>query len=201
MRVESGRFDHLLRTAYTGPTEPCKCPHCTPSLGVFSRRSRTWHGRMIQTPEWDLAQACDRFGITWTDEGPFDPLDTWMERDADYVQGAAATHLRSGERILWINPAASEPVKTATHELTHILLEHTLERTQATTGDDERETEAEASAMLVVDALGIEGVGAARSYLKRWRPDGWIAIPDYNAARIKKAATEILGAGMLRMAA
>ena len=98
-------------------------------------------------------------------------------------------------RQVAINPLAQHPHRTLMHELAHVVLGHTAEMMS----DSERtprnleEAEAEATAMLVCESLGLPGADEARGYIQGWLRGE--AIPDSSARRIFGAADKILKAG------
>lgn len=95
-----------------------------------------------------------------------------------------------------INPIAEHPEKTTFHEIAHIQLGHAAERL---IDDDQtprniREVEAEAVAMIVCEALGLDGAEFSRGYIQNWNEAGE-PIPEKSAQKIFKAANAILTAG------
>ena len=99
------------------------------------------------------------------------------------------------QRRIAINPLAQHPHRTLMHELAHIVLGHTADMMS----DSERtprnleEAEAEATAMLICESLGLPGADEARGYIQGWLRGE--AIPDSSARRIFGAADKILKAG------
>lgn len=135
-------------------------------------------------PAWSKCQALETLEIT---EIPFEHLN-------GNCQGFAR------ETSVAVSPIAAHPWKTLFHELAHVLLGHTREAVEL--ADDERtprslrEVEAESVAMLVCDALGMEGADNSRAYIQSWGERGGIAdIPEKSAQKIMKAADQILRAG------
>lgn len=135
-------------------------------------------------PAWNKSAALSILNI---EEIPFQELD-------GNCQGFA-----TGNRVA-VSPVAARPWKTLFHEVAHVLLGHTNEA--ATLADDERtprslrEVEAESVAMLVCDALGMEGAELSRGYIQSWGARGGIAdIPEKSAQKIMKAADQIIRAG------
>lgn len=131
-------------------------------------------------PSWDRDRALQSLGVGMI---PFAHLD-------GNVQGYA-----EGQSIA-VNPFAALPVKTLFHELGHVLLhqgdgprEHgvVLERYI-------REAEAEAVALLCVEALGLPGSEFARGYIQAWLGAG-MDFPEHSAQRILGAADRIIRAG------
>ena len=132
-------------------------------------------------PEWDRQRALDALGIT---EAPFEHPD-------GNTQGYAIPR----QKRLAINPLAAMPLKTMIHEMAHCIMH-----------DDEgvivdgsrldrslKEVEAESVALIVSDALGLDGQEYSRGYIQNWYQGN--AIPDTNARRIFAAADKILKAG------
>jgi antirestriction protein ArdC len=104
-------------------------------------------------------------------------------------------------RTIAISPLAFSPVKTAVHEAAHVIMHF---------GDDEavdiivdnkdlsysdREVEAESVALLVCDALGLDGQEYSRGYIQNWMGRSENGIPEKSARRIFSAADKILKAG------
>lgn len=134
----------------------------------------------VDVPSWDKARALAQLGVR---EVPFAHTD-------GNVQGYARG------RTVAVSPLAQLPAKTLLHELGHVLLSHTL-----TDGDDRldlpktlAEAEAEAVALLCLEALGLPGAEYARGYIQAWYGRGR-ALPDSSAQRIFSAADKVLRAG------
>lgn len=108
------------------------------------------------------------------------------------TDGNSQGYARKGERIIAINPLTERPVKTWLHEAAHNLLGHT----DHNNGDDRdlKEMEAEAVAMLVSEALGLDGIEYSRGYIQGWWGNGK-EIPETSARRIFRVANKILEAG------
>ena len=95
-----------------------------------------------------------------------------------------------------MSPIADHPAKTLFHELGHICLGHT-DRRDSDGADLSRtlvEAEAEAVALLCVEALGLPGVESSRGYIQWWYGNRQ-PLPEQSAQRIFKAADTILRAG------
>lgn len=135
----------------------------------------------LSLPEWDATRALAALGIT---EVPFTHTD-------GNCQGYAR------EQSIAVSPLAAFPHKTRFHELAHVVLGHTAE---GLLNDDDRtprslrEVEAEAVALLCIEALGLPGAEYSRGYIQHWHASGE-PIPEANARRILKAADSILRAG------
>ena len=119
-------------------------------------------------PAWDRSRALQTLGIA---EIPFTMTN-------GNVQGYA-----SGNQIA-INPVAAMPHKTTFHELAHCVLGHTSEAQFAdseTTPRSLREAEAECTAMLCLEALGLDGAEYCRGYVQSWI--GQNPIPEKSAQK------------------
>lgn len=131
-------------------------------------------------PEWNLHQALVRLEIKIE---PFKLLDGNCQ---GYAYG----------KTIALNPVAEQPIKTAIHEIAHIVLGHTAElmgQTDQFTPKDVRELEAEAVAMLLTDALGLGNIEESRAYIQHWYREN--AVSERVAQRIFTAAQKILTAG------
>jgi hypothetical protein len=130
-------------------------------------------------PQWDKARALATLGI---EEISFEHLN-------GNVQGYAR------HRQIAINPLAQLPIKTALHEASHVLL-HTGE--EMLDGEDTprnlKEVEAEATALLCLESLGLDGAEYCRGYIQNWLAGA--EIPERSAQRIFAAADKILKAGI-----
>ncbi len=136
-------------------------------------------------PTWDRARALDTLGIV---EEPFTSTD-------GNCQGYAR------QRTIAVSPIAELPDKTRFHELAHVVLGHTVEA-EAGVSDSEltprslREVEAEAVALVCLEALALPGAEHCRGYIQHWNARrGAEPIPERSAQRIVKAADQILKAG------
>lgn len=103
------------------------------------------------------------------------------------------------ERSIAVSPIAELPHKTRFHELAHVVLGHTAE---GILSDDERtprslrEVEAEAVALVCLEALDLPGAEHCRGYIQHWNARrGAEPIPERSAQKIFKAADTILRAG------
>ena len=139
----------------------------------------------VPIPEWDQASALDALGVV---EEPFTLTD-------GNCQGYAR------QRTIAVSPLAELPHKTRFHELAHIVLGHTAEAASGLTDSDItprslREVEAEAVALICLDALGLPGADHCRGYIQHWNQHRAAEpIPERSAQRIFKAADQILKAG------
>lgn len=133
-------------------------------------------------PAWDKDAALKGLNVT---EIPF-----------EYHNGNAQGFAKAGRKLA-INPVAQLPHKTLFHELAHIVLGHCDDKTiedGETIARNMGEVEAEAVALICLDALELDGAQFCRGYIQEWLGDGK-EIPESNAARIFTAASKILAAG------
>ena len=105
------------------------------------------------------------------------------------------------QRTIAVSPVAELPHKTRFHELAHVVLGHTAEAEAGLSDSDItprslREVEAEAVALVCLEALGLPGADRSRAYIQVWNDRrGAEPIPERSAQRIFKAADQILKAG------
>lgn len=102
------------------------------------------------------------------------------------------------ERTIAISPVAQKPLATQFHELAHVVLGHTAKGEAILDGAelsrDIKEMEAEATAMLCMDALGHADMAEySRGYIQHWAKGQ--TISETSAKRIFAAADKILKAG------
>jgi len=139
---------------------------------------------LLSIPTWDRFRALDALGI---DEEPFSMTD-------GNCQGYAR------QRTIAVSPVAALPDKTRFHELAHVVLGHTSEADAGLSDSDLtprslREVEAEAVALVCLEALGLPGAEHCRGYIQHWNERrGAEPIPERSAQRIFKAADQILRA-------
>jgi hypothetical protein len=102
------------------------------------------------------------------------------------------------ERSLAINPVAAMPLKTAAHEIAHLLMHNPK---LAADQHEMCEVEAEAVAMLVVAALDLPGVDEARGYIQNWADKSGVdrsqILTDDRIKAIFKTTDTILKAGRM----
>jgi hypothetical protein len=143
-------------------------------------------GQPMETPaipDWNLDAALK---ATEIERVPFEDTD-----------GNCQGYAKRGKREIAINPVAQLPFKTTIHEMAHVLLGHTNVE-----GSDDihqtpkniREVEAEAVALLVLEALNLPGAEFCRGYCQKWLGEGG-EIPEASATKIMKVADKILKAG------
>jgi antirestriction protein ArdC len=131
-------------------------------------------------PGWSEERALEKLGV---EKVPFDLLD-------GNCQGFAKG------RSVAVSPLAGLPHKTLFHELAHVVLGHTTEGELVdgeVVGREQKELEAEGTALICCAALALPGVEEARGYMQSWWSQG--SIPEKCAQRIMRAADAILKAG------
>jgi hypothetical protein len=136
-------------------------------------------------PGWDADTALSNLKI---ERVPFTMID-------GNVQGFAK------HRTVSINPVAQQPESTLFHELAHIVLGHTAEGSLNSDSTDRtprdiRELEAECTAMICCEALGLPGAAESRGYIQHWFHGN--QVPEASARKIVHAADSILKAGQAR---
>jgi hypothetical protein len=143
-------------------------------------------GTAVETPAieaWDTTRALAALDVT---EAPFTLTD-------GNCQGYAQ------QRTIAVSPIAALPHKTRFHELAHVVLGHTSEGAMTDgelTPRSLREVEAEAVALVCLEALGLPGAEHCRGYIQHWNARrGAEPIPERSAQKIFKAADVILRAG------
>ena len=139
----------------------------------------------LPIPAWDQTRALETLGVA---EEPFSATD-----------GNCQGYTR--QRTIAVSTLAELPHKTRFHELAHVVLGHTSEA-EAGLSDSNmtprslREVEAEAVALVCLEALRLPGVEHSRGYLQHWNERrGAEPIPERSAQRSFKAADQILKAG------
>ena len=120
----------------------------------------------LDLPNWNAEQATAALGVRI---GRFDMPNGNM-------QG-----YQCGDTVA-INPVAEHPHRTLFHELAHAELHREL----SDQSRGEQEMEAECTAMLVADALGLKGLEESRGYVQSWYKGE--RIPEKSAKRILIAA-------------
>jgi N-terminal domain of anti-restriction factor ArdC len=136
-------------------------------------------------PAWDQKRALDTLGI--------------IEEAFTATDGNCQGYAR--DRVIAVSPLAELPHKTRFHELSHVVLGHTSEADAGLTDSDItprslREVEAEAVALVCLEALDLPGAAQCRGYLQHWNERrGAEPIPERSAQRIFKAADQMLKAG------
>ena len=132
-------------------------------------------------PGWDRAAALRTLGI---DEVAFQELD-------GTILGYAK------DRTIAINPLAPCQWPILFHEVGHVVLGHTQHADYEPHGRElprnEREMEAEATALLCMETLGLPGADEARGYIQHWRRGS--ELTEEMAQRIFTAAETIRSAG------
>jgi antirestriction protein ArdC len=144
------------------------------------------------------------FALCQTDGDEYEPVGTpdWHEGRAlktlgvqlvafEHLDGNTQGYALPGRQIA-INPVAALPHKTLFHELGHVLLGHPEDEK---TPRAVKEAEAEAIALLCIEALDLPGTEYARGYLQNWLRG--TEFSDDSSQRIITTAQEILAAGAL----
>jgi antirestriction protein ArdC len=139
----------------------------------------------LPIPAWDRRRALDVLGI--------------VEEAFTGTDGNCQGYAR--QRTIAVSPLAELPHKTRFHEVAHVVLGHTAEAEAGLTDSDLtprslREVEAEAVALVCLEALGLPGAEHCRGYIQHWNERrGAEPIPERSAQRIFKAADQILKTG------
>lgn len=139
----------------------------------------------VEAPEWKLEQALETLEIK---KVKFSKIN-------GNIQGYAK------DRELAINPLASDPLKTAIHEIAHIVCGHTAEVVTDTERTERsiREFQAEATAYLVMNELQItdKKQSESRAYIQHWLEDQ--KPTDAEIRKVFKATDEILKSGKVEL--
>jgi antirestriction protein ArdC len=112
---------------------------------------------MPELPEWSLDRALETLDIT--------------RREFDLIDGD--THGFSHDRIIAVSPLSPYPLKTAAHEISHVLAGHTTpdQLAQYQQNRGVYEFVAEGAAFLTCKELGelsVEAASESRAYLQHW---------------------------------
>jgi len=143
-------------------------------------------GKEIEAEELD---------ISWNKEKALNELEI-KEIPFEILNGNVQGYANFNKEIA-INPLAQLPIKTLFHEIAHIILGHTDKEAMADKKDlplNLVEAEAEATALLVLESLGLEGSEYCRGYIQSWYKEK--GFPEKSAQRIISAADKILKAGV-----
>jgi len=135
----------------------------------------------------------DNINIDWNKGKALQLLDI-KEINFAIINGNAQGYAKNRE--IAINPLAQLPIKTLFHELAHIVLGHTDKEALADNEDLTKniiEVEAEATALLCLESLGLEGSDYCRGYIQNWLKED--QLTEKNSQRIISAADKILKAG------
>ncbi len=140
----------------------------------------------LPIPTWDRRRSLDTLGI--------------VEESFTGTDGNCQGYAR--QRTIAVSPLAELPHKTRFHELAHVVLGHTAEAEAGFSDSDLtprslREVEAEAVALVCLEALGLPGAEHCRGYIQHWNARREAEpVPERSAQRIFKAADQILRAGV-----
>lgn len=160
--------------------------------------------RFVYRPHWFVLVQTDGEPATvptvpdWHAERALAALDI-VEVPFEHLDGNCQGYAR--HRTIAVSPVAALPHKTRFHELAHVMLGHTAEAGADLTDSERtprslREVEAEAVALVCLEALGLPGSAESRGYIQHWNQQlGAEPIPEWSAQRIFKAADQILKAG------
>jgi antirestriction protein ArdC len=170
-------------------------------------RTEIGYTRFVYKPHW--------FVLSQTDGADFtpDPIPGWNADTALSTPGIERTPFTmmdgnvqgfAKNRTVAINPVAEQPESTLFHELAHVVLGHTSEgslNSDSTdrTPRDVRELEAEATALICCEALGLPGAAESRGYIQSYFKGN--EVPERSAQRIFHAADQILKAGQINRSA
>jgi hypothetical protein len=200
--VRKGEKAIVLCMPITGKRKPADPPADAPASDV-DPQSQTFT-RFVYRPNW--------FVLSQTEGADAEPLPilAWdrgraleglgiVEEPFTSTDGNCQGYAR--QRSIAVSPVAELPHKTRFHELAHVVLGHTAEADAGLTDSEMtprslREVEAEAVAMVCLEALGLPGEEHCRGYIQHWNERrGAEPIPERSAQRIFKAADQILKAG------
>jgi hypothetical protein len=160
--------------------------------------------RFIYRPHWFVLAQTDGRDVeptpipAWDSSLALQALDIIEE---PYTSTDGNTQGYAHHRTIAVSPVAALPHKTRFHELAHVVLGHTAEADAGLTDSDRtprslREVEAEAVALVCLEALGLPGANECRGYIQNWNAQrGAEPIPERSAQRILKTADQILKAG------
>ena len=131
--------------------------------------------------EWDADMACTALGV---------------KRESFAHLNGNSMGYASADGTVAVNPLAFDATKTLIHELAHQTLGHLTREPGVTQDRALREVEAEATAYLVGDTLGLTSGEYSRGYVQHWaQVGGYQTISETAAKRIFGAAQRILAAG------
>src|SRR5205814_2350046 len=112
----------------------------------------------------------------------------------DHLNGNAQGY--AVDRKVAVSPIAFMPHRTLFHELAHVILGHTEELRRMDDDDQTpvnlREVEAECTALICCESLGLDGATFSRGYIQHWLKGE--TIPERSAQKIFKAADQLLKA-------
>jgi hypothetical protein len=192
--VRKGAKAIVLCMPVTGKRRPAEATEPDAQPDTFTR--------FVYKPHWFVLSQTDGAAVAVETVADFDSARALaalaiVEEPFTMLDGNCQGYARA--RTIAVSPIATAPLKTRFHELAHVVLGHTAEG--ALTDDDQtprslREVEAEAVALVCLEALGLPGAEYCRGYIQHWNAArGSAPIPERSAQRIFKAADAILRAG------
>lgn len=228
MNINPTRFDEVLDqlVAWKRPEGmACDCPKCKKRPPVQGN----WKNR-YESFEWSTSKALSIFGLAWitTDQMRAALVKANMTELLTRIDQTADGATDNTGRV-WLRENASMPIKTAAHEIAHFVLGHTnlqtennrridmavkliamdpalMEHLDKKLGDkviamvsQQSETEAETTALLVVDALNYPDAGDALAWSAHYI-SGNMPAELLDRAKVKRAAQQIMSAGMIEQA-
>lgn len=173
-----------------------------PRTGEQVERVWTW---FVYKPYWFVVSQTDGDDYTPEPVGDWDATRALQELDIKLVDftmpdGNCQGYAVPSKRQVAVNPLAQHGTKTLLHEIAHVLLhgDNGDFEDGAELARTEKEMEAEAVALLVGEALGLDGEAESRGYIQHWYGAGR-RIEDANAQRIIGAASKVLSAGVAKV--
>lgn len=156
---------------------------------VFFMAKKNWFG-LSQTdgaeyiaepmPEFNIDKALSELSIT--------------RESFNLVSGNVQGYAKPSQKVIAINPLASDAFKTTVHEMAHCLLHDSESMHDEGLPSDVKEVEAELTAYLVKSILGItKGLEYSRGYIQSWLAD--TTKEQVRFAKVFGAVDKILKAG------
>jgi antirestriction protein ArdC len=134
----------------------------------------------VKIAEWDAELALNNLLI--------------VEEEYSLADGNCQGYAREG--FIAVNPVAEYPHKTRFHEIAHNVLGHTAEgrlQDDEKTAKNIKEVEAESTAYILCQLLGLPGAEESKGYVQHWLQSD--EITDKSAQKIFAAVDKILKAG------
>lgn len=153
---------------------------------------------MPEPPSWEYRRALAALDVT---EAPFTAPATPSADMILPLDGNTLGYYRHKTRTIHLNPVDPNPLHTALHELAHAILHSDSEGRREEC--HAKEIEAELTAMLVGNALGLGFAEHSREYCQHWLAERDIdaVLTDERSKRIMQAADTLLKAGQPAKAA